>query len=214
MARRKKSPSGNVTRRDRAGSGGSTAAARANQDGRFGGAAASRSRGEQLSRQPGAGRRGYDSQNAEQRATARRRTREPQWQKETQSARPAGEMQWYSATELVDSAETRRAPKAEDKPGPSGRRGTRGQGGWENERDQPAAQRRPKPGDPSYEAHSDVDRPRARGRGDDSARERTSRRGASVMDSGVGRRGAAGSLDEQPAPSNRRSQQTRKFERA
>lgn len=154
--------------------------------------------------------------NTEQRKRAERNAAEPQWQKETQSATPVGPFRWMSAVDLVDSPGSQRAPKAEDKPGPSGRRGTRGQGGWANETDQPAAQRIPREGDPSYEAHSEKNTrrgSRAGGRGDDAARNRDSARGRTVMDSGVGRRGAAGSQDERPAPAKPRAATSRSKKR-
>lgn len=200
MARKPQTSGRDVTRRDRAGTGGTTAAARGNQDGRFGGSTASRSRGERQSAgDAGADRRGFASMNSEQRRRAARRTAEPEWQKETQSARPLRQVRWMSAVDLIDTTASRRAPKAADKPGPSGRRGTRGQGGWAADPNEPPAQRRPRPGDPTYEAHLDTPRrPRARGRRHDSARDGSSTRGATVMDSGVGRRGAAGTQDERP----------------
>ncbi|MBA4138289.1 MAG: hypothetical protein C0518_13335 [Opitutus sp.] len=213
MARKPTSSRGSATRGDRARSGGSSAAAPRNQSGRFGGSTASRSRGESQSADPGAGRRGFASMNTEQRHSADRRAADREWEKETRSDSAPGNIRWMSAVDLVDTPASRRAPKAEDKPGPSGRRGTRGQGGWAAEKNEPAAQRIPREGDPSYEAHSQQSAPRrsrARRERDDVARDGNSARGATVMDSGVGRRGAAGSQDERPAPRNRRSPTSRK----
>lgn len=211
MAKRTKSTD---TRRDRASRGGSTAAAAAsNHHGRFGGSAASGSRARRLSREPGAARRGYDSQNNEQRARVGRRAREPLWQKETQSADSPGPKTWMSAVDLVDTAVSQRAKKSPEKPGPSGRRGTRGQGGW--------ATSTPRAGDPDYERHtagSTRSRRRlgARLRGDEAARDRSAAHDDTVLGSRTGRRGAAGTIDERPAPSTRRrgSRPARILERA
>lgn len=205
MATRTKSSS---PRGDRASLGGTTAAARPNQHGRFGGSAASGSRAARLQREPGAARRAYDSQNAEQRASAGRRTREPQWQKETQRAGSSGPKLWMSAVDLVDTAMTRRAAKSDQKPGPSGRRGQRGQGGW--------ATSTPRPGDPDYERHTaGPGRSRrlgARLRGEKTPRQRRDSGDDTVLGSRTGRRGAAGSVDERPAR-RRRSRAARILER-